>query len=149
ALTGHVRTNHFSVIHPTKSLFSFSLDYPREGKPIKFQYSRNNFLAPIQEFMKTGKLCNTEASRQTALADEVRAYQTMCRYLLFKLGISDAKELDRLSKMKSGELSLFLDSQENNTTLKKLCGNGLNPKWVKNLLLHYFAKGGDSGREHL
>ncbi|GEM_PF-3781620 len=152
ALTTHRRTDRAVLDqYPNydKNLvtgFEFYLDYPLDEAP-KFYYDALQAYDPLLNSPDPEKaLCLNDANKKAALANEVQAYLTMCRYLLFQMEVSD-QDLKTIRRGGS-EAKKFLSSLQ--TKLEKLLGgSNLNPAWVNEMLLHYFAKAGFWGSSDL
>lgn len=150
ALSAHRRTSrsiletHPSVDPSAITGFKFYLDYPlkknADDEGVSLYFDALAFYEPyLASPDPQHPLCLTEANLQAHLANEVHAFQSMARYWLFQLGVSDA-DLQKIREGGSAK-SDFLES------LRSKCHetlNGMNtdPAFAYDVLRYYFDEGG-------
>ncbi len=123
-----------------RTVFAVSLDFPKSSS-LRLTYDAVAYYAPLFASLKFGKpACTTFKSRDAVLANEVRGYLTMSRYLLMRMEVT-SEEIQSIEK--GGNID-FLSRLKTH-----LSDTNLNPRWANNLLLHYFGRGGKSGKENL
>lgn len=132
---------------PENISFSFKIDFPKSG-PQELTYDDLAAFQPLIQTLEHGELaCTTPESRAAALANEVRGYLTMSRYLLFRVGFNQ-EQIDLITSEDELEASaakeLLLQS-----LISHLGETNLNPRWAHQLLLYYFGLGGDTGQGNL
>lgn len=127
--------------------FDFSLDFFGNGQN-KLTYNDLDYWSAVYRSFELGaQACFSSEAKHSTLANEVRAYQTMGRYLLFKINfthqdLAAIRGQDTGPKQKAKQKLLI-------GLRKELDGSSLNPEWTNELMLHYLGIGGSSEEENL
>lgn len=157
ALTSHRRVNRNCLDHyPSHdqslvSSFTFYLDYPlrdnAEDLPVAIHYDA---IAQMEAYLaspdKTQPLCLSEANINASLANEVHAFQSMARYWLYQMGVTD-EELKSMREGGSAKKQFLRSLQER--CYQIIGGTNTDSREAYQILLHYFAEAGFWGSNDL
>ncbi|MBI2336957.1 MAG: hypothetical protein HYU97_09400 [Deltaproteobacteria bacterium] len=129
------KSPHAPSPNQVRTKFSFNLDFAQQE--IKtFTYDSVVAWSYVLKTLEMGsEICLGEVNKQVALANEVRGYMTMARYLLFRIGFTE----QQLGAYQKGGFA--------NTTLSKafievglqhhLEGSNLNYRWANAMVVSY------------
>ncbi len=127
--------------------FEFSLDFFGRGEN-RLRYNDLDTWEPLYRSVELGvRACFSDKAKASALANEVRAYQTMARYLLFRVGFTQ-EDLENI-RGEDAKRQTKAEKKLGDGLIQELTGTSLNPLWTHEMMMHYLGRGGISGKANL
>lgn len=156
ALTYHRRTDrkvleqYPKIDSNLKTGFEFYLDYPHDSPENNRVFISFNALMDLEPILDSPDpkniLCLRDENIEARLASETHAFQTMARYWLYQMGVTE-EELKSIQEGGSGKRR-FMESLLPRIT-DTIKGSNLDPYFAHQILIHYFVKEGFFSDTHL